>query len=143
MIKKRYLVIESIAFIILLIFSISLIVVTNSIKSKNDYLQDNIDHIFSYNFSKAQENLLYEQGYESSAEENAYVCVSLFQYTTYAENDSLGQIVSILCDIENFENIKEGAEKGTEVVDTLGKLALDLKNEELAEDALTSILACM
>ena len=71
------------------------------------------------------------------------MCVSLFQYTTYAENDSLGQIVSILCDIENFENIKEGAEKGTEVVDTLGKLALDLKNEELAEDALTSILACM
>ena len=55
----------------------------------------------------------------------------------------MGQIVSILCDIENFENIKEGAEKGTEVVDTLGKLALDLKNEELAEDALTSILACM
>ena len=33
--------------------------------------------------------------------------------------------------LENFGEHKEGAEKGTEVVDTLGKLALDLKEREL------------
>lgn len=124
---------------IIVVFAVSLY----SIKIQNEYLQDNIDRLFSYNFSKLQEALFFEQKIdETSAKESTYLCSSIFQYTTFKENGPLGEIIIELGDMleDDSQYMRDGIMEDEEIIEDMGRLVLDLQDVEKAEEVLKGIL---
>ena len=125
---------------IIVVFAVSLY----SIKTKNEYLQDNIDRLFSYNFSKLQEALFFEQKIdETSAKESTYLCSSIFQYTTFTENEPLREIIIELGDMveDDSQYMRNSIIENEELIEDIGRLVLDLQDSEKAEEVLKGNLA--
>ena len=124
------------------ILIIVLAITVHSIKERNEHLQNSLDSLFSYNFSQLQEELFYKRDLsETSAAENSYMCVSIFSYTTFAENELLKEIVVALSNMveSDSQNARERIMDDTQLIENMGQLVLDLQNMDLAEKILSDI----
>lgn len=130
-------------FCIFVVTIVTLVIALCSVKGENEYLQKNIDRLYSYNFSRLQEELFFKQDLMVVAvEESAYICTSIFPYTKFAENEPLGEIVVKLGDMveDNFQDARENIMKDEQLIEDMGRLALDLQNSDLAAKVLSGIL---
>lgn len=108
-------------------------------RSEKEGLLNNADAVFESCFSQLCDNLNQEETEEAN-EKNikyTYVCFSIFNLTSYSENEQMNRVVHILYDLSEKKALYDELDKTS--IEALNKLSQYMKSEELLKSAFYAI----